>query len=216
MHIIGFSSGVTGRESNVDRIVKAVLRKAGGRSEYVKLTDLSYSGCKGCVGLCAQSQVCLLEDDLLPYYRKIKEADAVVIGTPVYMSDINAMMVSFIERFFGYRHVTVAVEKKPFLAIACGHRESEAISEKIERRLATYRVNLVDIVQYVSKAPPCLSCGRHRECSIGGLYRMMGEESHSVTVTEEMFCRWEDDPGALRNVETAAEKLRAAVEARAD
>ena len=39
---------------------------------------MNYSGCKGCVHLCAKPQVCLLEDDLLPYYQKIKKADAVV------------------------------------------------------------------------------------------------------------------------------------------
>ena len=214
MKIIGFSSGVVGRESNVDRMVKAVLEKCGGDTEYVKLTDLTYSGCKGCVELCAKPQVCLLEDDLLPCYRKLKEADAVVIGSPIYMSDINGMMVSFIERFFGYRHVTIAVQGKPFLAIACGHRKSQHITERIERRLGTYRVKLVDIIEHSSKAPPCLVCGRHRECSIGGLYTVMGNKAHSVVVTEEMFCRWEDDPLAVRKVDQAVSKLLAAVSAR--
>ena len=212
MNIIGFSSGVIGRESNVDRMVKAVLERTGANTEFVKLTDLSYSGCKGCVELCAKPQVCRLEDDLLPYYKKIKEADAVVIGSPIYMSDINGSMVSFIERFFGYRHVTVAVQSKPFLAIACGHKKSRDITERIERRLGTYRVKLTDIIEYISKAPPCLSCGRHRECSIGGLYGMLGEKAHSVEVTEEMFCRWEDDPDAVRRIDKAAGKLATAAE----
>ena len=80
--IIGFSAGATGCDSNVDRMVKAIMDKSGLESEFVKLTDLTYSGCKGCVQLCAKHQVCKLEDDLLPYYEKIKEADAVVVGSP--------------------------------------------------------------------------------------------------------------------------------------
>jgi multimeric flavodoxin WrbA len=211
MHVIGFSSGVVGRESNVDRMVKAVLTRTGGKTEYVKLTDLTYSGCKGCVDLCAKPQVCLLEDDLKPYYQKIKEADAVVLGSPIYMSDINAMMVSFIERFFGYRHVDVAIQGKPFIVIACGHRKSRSIDEKIEKRMGTYKVNMVDIIEYSSKAPPCLSCGRHRECSIGGLYGTLGEKAHAVEVTEEMFCRWEDDPIAVRRADEAVLKLEIAM-----
>ena len=78
MSIIGFSSGGTGHTTNVDRMVRTILDKSGYQSEFVKLTDLNFSGCKGCVQLCAKPQVCLLEDDASPYYHKIKEADAVV------------------------------------------------------------------------------------------------------------------------------------------
>jgi multimeric flavodoxin WrbA len=83
MRVIGFSSGVVYREGNVDRMVKAILEKSGHEHEFVKLTNLTYSPCKGCVELCAEPQVCQLEDDLYPYYHKIKEADAVVVGSPV-------------------------------------------------------------------------------------------------------------------------------------
>ena len=84
MNVIGFSSGGAGREGNADRMVKAILEKSGHDTEFVKLTELNYSACKGCVQLCAAPQVCRLEDDLLPYYQKLKEADAVVLGSPIY------------------------------------------------------------------------------------------------------------------------------------
>ena len=50
MKIIGFSSGVVGRESNVDRMVKAIMAETGCESEFVKLNDLNYSACKNSVG----------------------------------------------------------------------------------------------------------------------------------------------------------------------
>jgi multimeric flavodoxin WrbA len=75
MDVIGFSAGVVGREGNVDRMVKAILDKCSGDGEFVKLTDLRYSPCKGCVERCAAPQVCKLEDDLYPYYHKIKDAE---------------------------------------------------------------------------------------------------------------------------------------------
>lgn len=84
MKIIGFSSGVVGRDSNVDRMVKAVMEKSGLESEFIKLTDLNYSACKSCVWMCAGPQLCTLEDDLLPYFQKVKEADAVVLGSPIH------------------------------------------------------------------------------------------------------------------------------------
>ena len=69
MKVIGFSAGSAGREGNVDRMVKAILERSGHDVEFVKLTDLNFSGCKGCVQLCARPQVCKLEDDAQPYYE---------------------------------------------------------------------------------------------------------------------------------------------------
>jgi len=113
MKVIGFSAGAAGREGNSDRMVKAILQKSGHEVEFVKLTDLNYSGCKGCVQKCARPQVCTLADDAQPYYEKIKQADAVVIGSPVYFDTMTATVWAFIERFFGYRHVDIAIEGKP-------------------------------------------------------------------------------------------------------
>ena len=48
MKVIGFSAGSVGRAGNVDRMVKAILDKSGHEVEFVKLTDLNFSGCKGC------------------------------------------------------------------------------------------------------------------------------------------------------------------------
>ena len=47
MKIIGFSAGVVGRDSNVDRLVKRIMDETGYESEFIKLTDIDYSACKG-------------------------------------------------------------------------------------------------------------------------------------------------------------------------
>ncbi len=52
--VIGFSAGAGGREGNVDRMVKAVLDGSGHDVEFVKLSELNYSACKGCVQLCVR------------------------------------------------------------------------------------------------------------------------------------------------------------------
>lgn len=207
MKIIGFSSGGIGHESNTDRIVKAIMVQSGHEYEFVKLSELNYSGCKGCVQLCAKPQVCLYEDDLLPYYQKIKEADAVVVGSPVYFRNINGDCYSFLERFFGYRHVKSAIRDKPFTGVVCGHDKIEAASDYVQWFLQRFGVKVLDIVRYISKSPPCLSCGRHQECRIGGLFQVRGEAALSLAIEPELFRRWEDDPVAAAAVEAAAAKL---------
>ena len=208
MSIIGFSSGGTGRVSNVDRMVKTILENSGRPFEYVKLTDLTFSGCKGCAHLCAPDQVCRMEDEAGPYYQKIKDADAVVLGSPVYSGSVNGIVQSFIERFYGYRHVVPALKDKPFVLVVCGFRMIEQAVEQLQRRLMFQGVRIIDTVRYISDIPPCLTCGRHRECSIGGLYRSIGEAAHSLEICPEHFHAWENDPATAGAVEDAAAKLK--------
>ncbi|MHC4642737.1 MAG: flavodoxin family protein [Planctomycetota bacterium] len=208
MKVIGFSAGSAGRDGNVDRMVKAILDKSGHEAEFVKLADLNYSGCKGCVQLCSRPQVCMLEDDAQPYYQKVREADAVVIGTPVYFSTMAAMAWAFIERFFGYRHVDIPISGKPFVLVVSGALMLDSTVEQLHNLLAKFEVNVLETVRYLSKVPPCFKCGRHTECEIGGMYKMFGDAAKQVTVTKQMFTRWEDDSKAAAAVDAAAEKLK--------
>jgi multimeric flavodoxin WrbA len=208
MKVIGFSAGSVGREGNIDRLVKAILEKSGHEVEFVKLTDLTYSGCKGCVQLCAKPQVCKLEDEAQPYYEKIKQADAVVIGTPVYFNTMTATVWAFIERFFGYRHVDVAIVGKPFVLVVGGALMLDSAVEQLHKVLGVFELKVLDTVRYLSKVPPCFKCGRHRDCEIGGMYRMLGDAAKDVTITKEMFTRWEDNCEVAAAVDAAAEKLK--------
>jgi multimeric flavodoxin WrbA len=208
MKVIGFSAGSVGREGNIDRLVQAILEKSGHDVEFVKLADLNYSGCKGCVHLCAKPQVCKLEDDAQPYYQKVKEADAVVIGTPVYFDTMNALTWSFIERFFGYRHVDIPIAGKPFVTVVGGAMRLDATVDQLHAMLSKFEVNVVDTVRFQSKVSPCFKCGRHRDCEIGGMYKMLGEAAKEVKITPEMFTRWEDHHQVAAAVDAAAAKLK--------
>lgn len=209
MKVLGFSAGSVGREGNVDRMVKAILDKTGHDVEFVKLSDLTFSGCKGCVHLCARPQVCKLDDELQPYYEKIKEADAVVLGAPVYFNAANSMALSFIERFFGYRHVNIAIAGKPFVLVVAGGMMLDGATEQLQQMLSHFEVEIVDVVHFQSRVPPCFKCGRHKECKIGGLYQMLGDSALELTITPEMFNQWEADQDTTGAIERAAGKLKA-------
>ena len=209
MKVIGFSSGGAGRTGNVDRMVQAILEKSGLESEFAKLTDLNYSACKGCVQLCAKPQVCMLEDEAQPYYQKIKEADAVVLGSPLYFGTVNAAMLSFVERFFGYRHVTIAIAKKPVvLVLGGGGQNLDTAEERFRGVLQSFGIRVLDVVKYSSDIPPCFSCGRHKECTIGGLYGAIGKAAHTLEIQPDFFHRWEDRLLVAEAVDAAAENLR--------
>ncbi len=212
MKIIGFSAGVVGHCSNTDRMVKAIMEKSGYDSEFVKLNDLKYSTCKGCVWLCAKPEVCKLEDDLVTYYQKVKDADAIVLGSPIYFGTISATMSAFISRLWGFRHVNFAIKNKPFVLVICGSghraRARYTAEEDFREALSPFKVRILDVVKYSSRIVPCYRCGRHQECSIGGAYRIWSDKAHTLTITPELFSRWENDVEAVAKVAAAAEKLR--------
>jgi NAD(P)H-dependent FMN reductase len=208
MKVIGFSAGSVGREGNIDRMVKAILDKSGHDVEFVKLTDLNFSGCKGCVQLCARPQVCKLEDDAQPYYEKVKEADAVVIGTPVYMDTITSTAWAFVERFFGYRHVDIPIAGKPFVTVVGGAMAMDSAVEQLHKMLGMFEVNIIDTIKFRSSVPPCFKCGRHKDCEIGGLYMMLGDAAKELTITKKMFTRWENDSETAAAIDAAAEQLK--------
>lgn len=209
MRVLGVSAGVVGRESNVDRMVRALIEKTSEDHDFIKLNDLNYVACKGCSWLCAKPQLCMLEDDLKPIVKMVRDADAVILGSPIYFGTVSPTMLSFISRLWGFRHVDYVMKDKPFVLVLSGiDAERRIPGEDFQQALSVYKVDVLDTIKYSSKIPPCYRCGRHQECSIGGAFRLWGEESHTLTITPEMFNRWEDDPKTLKRIDTVAEQLR--------
>ncbi len=211
MKIIGFSAGVIGHNSNVDRMVKAIMEETGHETEFVKLTELDFSACKGCVQLCATPEVCRLEDALLPYYQKVKEADAIVLGSPVHFNTISATMLAFISRLWGFRHVNFSLKEKPFiLAVSSGH-ESHNAPDDFRKALEPFKVKVLDSVQFCSKIPPCFKCGRHTECRIGGAYHWLGPKARDLKIIPELFQKWENSSETVAHIKEAGAKLKDAI-----
>ncbi|UCH56910.1 MAG: flavodoxin family protein, partial [Candidatus Bathyarchaeota archaeon] len=103
MVVLGFSSSPI-RSGNVDRMVLALLDMSGRPAEFVNLHDLSFGPCKACANLCAPDNMCKLDDDLKPFYPKMLEAKALVLGTPSYFNSMNSLMAMFLERLWSFRH----------------------------------------------------------------------------------------------------------------
>ena len=91
---------------NTDVLLKKTLEGAasvGAETEMVYLYDLQFRGCISCLACKLQNGKslgrCALKDDLAPVLERLHEADAVVMGSPIYFSEVTGEMRSFIERF---------------------------------------------------------------------------------------------------------------------
>jgi len=76
------------------------LRNEGISTELIQISTDDLKGCKAC-GACAKNQnsKCIISDDRLnEILDKMIHADGILLGSPVYFSDINSNMKALIDR----------------------------------------------------------------------------------------------------------------------
>ena len=73
----------------------------GAETEYVNLYDLVFKGCRSCL-ICKRKDKtkgkCYWRDDLTPLLEKIYEADALIIGSPIYFGQPTSEFRALLER----------------------------------------------------------------------------------------------------------------------
>lgn len=84
--------------------VKSGAISVGASAEIINLFDLDYKGCCACYSCKVKGGKyyghCPINDDLKLLFHKIENADAFVLGSPIYWSNLSGQMRSFMERLF--------------------------------------------------------------------------------------------------------------------
>jgi len=74
----------------------------GAETELIHLYDLKYKGCISCFACKLKDGKsygkCACKDDLTPILKKIKQTDALILGSPIYIGAATGEMRSFLER----------------------------------------------------------------------------------------------------------------------
>ncbi|NLD98774.1 MAG: flavodoxin family protein, partial [Fibrobacter sp.] len=77
-------------------------KSAGAQTELINLYDLDYKGCIGCLACKVKGGKslghCAVNDELKPVLDRIDKSDGLILGSPIYMMDVTAMMRAFLER----------------------------------------------------------------------------------------------------------------------
>ena len=63
---------------------------------------MEFQGCQGCGGCKTKSQTCILEDDLTPVLQAVRDADLLVLASPVYFGDLSGQLKCFFDRTYSY------------------------------------------------------------------------------------------------------------------
>ena len=80
---------------------KKGAESVGAETEYVDLYDLSFTGCRSCLA-CKRKDAerckCFWKDDLSPLIGRILDADALIIGSPIYFGEPTSRYRALMER----------------------------------------------------------------------------------------------------------------------
>lgn len=91
-----------GNSSAIARYFCDRLESLGAEVQTFTLNQLTYQGCQACMVCKTKLDRCVLADDLTPVLDAVREADLLVMATPVYFGDITSQLKGFIDRMFSF------------------------------------------------------------------------------------------------------------------
>lgn len=177
IEVLGIS-GSPVKNSNTDRLVKAVMDASGLRSEFVKLSLIDVRPCLACKK-CVPDNVCKVKDDFPELAEKIKEAKALIVGAYIPYGQIDGFTKALLERFWSLRHVNNLLRGKLCATILTGLMPDvlDNVNQSMASELKEYeRMDLIGQLT-VQGNVPCLTCGEGDECEMSGLKVLYGPDA---------------------------------------
>ncbi len=232
IHVLGIS-GSPVPNSNTDRAVKAIMKASELEHEFVKLSDLHIRPCMACKR-CVSDNVCKQEDDFGLLYKKVLNADALVIGAYSPYSSIDAFTKAFLERLWSLRHVNNLLRDKPVVIVVSGVypklldnpvlrfsglsklvRRFVLPVDKVSRMLANeLRMDKMKIFGQVKLRGnvPCLTCSHGDECTMSNVKFLHGKNAKA---SADKCVRVQDQKDVWRELQHLGKTLGARLTAKA-
>jgi multimeric flavodoxin WrbA len=113
MKVMAFNGGPRTTWNTAMLLEKALEGAAaqGAETTLIHLYDLQYQGCRSCFGCKTKGGKsygkCAMHDELTPILEQVRQADALLLGCPIYFWAVTGEMKCFLERlmFPYYRYV---------------------------------------------------------------------------------------------------------------
>ncbi len=113
----------------------------GDKVELINLIDLDFSDCMECMG-CKKGTECVTVDDMQGIYKKMQEADVILLGSPIFMDAETGLTKNLIDRTYallaprkdGTFDTRLRKGKKAFVVFTCGMNDGEIIYHRLTTR----------------------------------------------------------------------------------
>lgn len=97
--LLNGSPKLNGNTNTLLREVQKTLELEGMETEYVHIGNAPVQGCMAC-RKCRELNRCVIDDKVNEIAQKLKNADGIVVGSPVYFASPNGALISLLDRLF--------------------------------------------------------------------------------------------------------------------
>lgn len=124
--------GSPNRNGNSAALLTEYLKGVKENHENVQITkaflhDMIINYCVGCNKCKTEyNKKCIINDDMRPLYKKIEDADVIVIASPIYWYNITAQLKTFIDRLYALDYESFPAGKKLVFLASYGAYNEEA------------------------------------------------------------------------------------------
>lgn len=160
MRVIGFI-GSPRWNSNTGILVKEMLKgasEAGAETKSFNLTKMSISPCDACMYCKKNNNECNKNDDMQKLYKELEEADAFILGSPLYYGEMSAQTKLFIDRLYSTYTPDIDENNKKNMAIifSQGEDDENIFSKYYDYIKDVYGTlyNLIDVLISVGNETP--------------------------------------------------------------
>ena len=138
-------NGSPRKAGNTARLLKEIAKQAqqkGADIKYFDLVDMHIEDCKACMQ-CKRTETCSQEDEMSIIKEEMKDADLLILGSPIYMGAETGIMKSFIDRLYGFMLPTkeagdfesrLEKGKKAIVLFTCGLSDGDKVYNYIKVR----------------------------------------------------------------------------------
>ncbi|MBV7274430.1 flavodoxin family protein [Clostridium sp. PL3] len=162
MKIIGIIASPR-KEGNTAWIVNKILEGAkeqGAEVQSFNFSDLDIKPCQGCNGCKQSTRGCIINDDMQKLYDAIENADALVLGSPIYMGQMSAQAKIFTDRLYArfsprfspYFKCKNEAKQKLILAFNQGNPDSSLFQSYID-----YTKHMFELLEFDVKEVPVVT-----------------------------------------------------------
>ena len=91
-----------GNSATLAMRVAEAARAGGAEVRAFRLYELQFRGCIACMACKKGAERCVIQDDLTPVLEAVREADLLVLASPIYFGQVTGEFKSFLDRTYSF------------------------------------------------------------------------------------------------------------------
>ena len=91
-----------GNSETIAKKLLETMESLGAQTRTFVLNDLDIKGCQACMGCKTGADGCVVEDDISDVLKAVREADVLVMTSPIYFGQVTGQLKCFIDRMYSF------------------------------------------------------------------------------------------------------------------